>query len=401
MGGFTPGQPITLPYGRPQQGPDIWERAIQAFMMGLQEKRAKEAFQSQMEDRKMQRDYTIAQIKAAEREDAIKARQADMGMMQFMQGMPSQSFTPPTPQQEIPGMAMDFQGGMSPSTYEPMQGGQPQQTSYLPHALQTETMGTQFVPGQQEMLLQALQQFAAKSQVEAEAAGTKTTMEERAKAPFTAAKLQAEQGFTAGQNDLDRQTRMSEGKLNRGATLGAAQMNLQATEGNRRTERENKLADDYTRDMKDFYVMDDQISRVREFSKNPTGASDMGLIYSYMKMLDPGSTVREGEYATAQNSGSIPERVRAAYNKALKGERLDPKVRTDFVGAAERAYNAVQVRRNGLTMKYQDRAKRMGVDPSVFEVLKPGGTPGGGACNGVPTPDGKCWKLVNGQYVEQ
>ena len=38
----------------------------------------------------------------------------------------------------------------------------------------------------------------------------------------------------------------------------------------------------------------------------PDAAGDMALIFSYMKMLDPNSTVREGEYATAQDAGSIP-----------------------------------------------------------------------------------------------
>jgi len=34
-----------------------------------------------------------------------------------------------------------------------------------------------------------------------------------------------------------------------------------------------------------------------------------------MKILDPGSVVREGEFATAQNSAGIPERIRAKYNR--------------------------------------------------------------------------------------
>lgn len=41
----------------------------------------------------------------------------------------------------------------------------------------------------------------------------------------------------------------------------------------------------------------------------PTPAADMAIIFSYMKMLDPTSVVREGEYATVQNAGSLPTRL--------------------------------------------------------------------------------------------
>ena len=41
----------------------------------------------------------------------------------------------------------------------------------------------------------------------------------------------------------------------------------------------------------------------------PSGASDIALLYGYMKVLDPGSTVREGEFATASNAGGIPDKI--------------------------------------------------------------------------------------------
>jgi hypothetical protein len=37
-----------------------------------------------------------------------------------------------------------------------------------------------------------------------------------------------------------------------------------------------------------------------------------------MKMLDPTSVVREGEFATAQNAASIPIKIVNMYNKALE-----------------------------------------------------------------------------------
>jgi hypothetical protein len=58
-----------------------------------------------------------------------------------------------------------------------------------------------------------------------------------------------------------------------------------------------------------------------------------------MKMLDPGSVVREQEFANAQNAAGVPERVRAAYNNALRGERLTDNTRADFLDRAGRLFS--------------------------------------------------------------
>lgn len=78
-------------------------------------------------------------------------------------------------------------------------------------------------------------------------------------------------------------------------------------------------------------------------AENPQGADDVALIFSYMKLLDPTSVVRESEYATAANTGlSVPDQVRRQYNKALEGKYLSPDQRRDMVQAAERVGNAAR-----------------------------------------------------------
>lgn len=95
-----------------------------------------------------------------------------------------------------------------------------------------------------------------------------------------------------------------------------------------------------------------------------TAAGDVSLIYGYMKLMDPGSTVREGEFATAQNAGSIPERVQAAYNRALKGTRLAPEVRADFLKQADNVYQAQLSRYKPLADEYGRLAKQSGLEPN-------------------------------------
>lgn len=72
----------------------------------------------------------------------------------------------------------------------------------------------------------------------------------------------------------------------------------------------------------------------RIMATEPTGAGDIALLTSYMKVLDPGSTVREGEFATAEQAGGAPDWVRNTYNKLLTGERLNPEQRKQFKSQA-------------------------------------------------------------------
>lgn len=71
-----------------------------------------------------------------------------------------------------------------------------------------------------------------------------------------------------------------------------------------------------------------------------TPAGDMSMIFGYMKMLDPGSTVREGEYATAQQTTGIPGQIVNAYNRAYSGERLNTTQREEFLSQGKGLYDA-------------------------------------------------------------
>lgn len=99
----------------------------------------------------------------------------------------------------------------------------------------------------------------------------------------------------------------------------------------------------------------------------PTAANDISLIFSYMKMLDPGSVVREGEFATAQNATGVPGAVVNAYNKALKGQRLNPEQRRQFVGTAQSVFDARKTRYEQLVKQYQGYAADQGLDPKIIQ----------------------------------
>ena len=69
---------------------------------------------------------------------------------------------------------------------------------------------------------------------------------------------------------------------------------------------------------------------------------DMALIFNYMKVLDPGSTVREGEFANAQNTAGIPDKVRNLRDQLLAGKRLQPNQREGIKNQVEGLYSTAR-----------------------------------------------------------
>ncbi len=131
-----------------------------------------------------------------------------------------------------------------------------------------------------------------------------------------------------------------------------------------------------TPEVKSFKDVDTSFQKMRKASAVPSAAGDLSLIFSFMKMLDPTSSVREGEFANAQNAGSIPSNVMAAYNKAKTGERLDDGKRADFMKQAENFHAAHRERFDSTAAQYASIAKKRGLDTSdVIFDSKPKAVP--------------------------
>lgn len=116
--------------------------------------------------------------------------------------------------------------------------------------------------------------------------------------------------------------------------------------------------------VKDFGLQTQAYQRVLDSARDPSAAGDLALIFNFMKVLDPGSTVREGEFATAQNSGSVPDQIMAQYNKVMSGERLVPEIRQDFVQRAGQLYEGAAGLQQGTNDRYSGLAEQYGYDPT-------------------------------------
>lgn len=131
---------------------------------------------------------------------------------------------------------------------------------------------------------------------------------------------------------------------------------------------EDKLRDEVNALGTDFRKVKDAYGRVKAAASTSDAAGDLALIFNFMKMLDPGSVVREGEFATAQNATGVDEQVINLYNRVLRGERLNPQQRREFVQQAEAQYGSATESYKERVQPYRDISKRYGLNIENVDV---------------------------------
>lgn len=126
------------------------------------------------------------------------------------------------------------------------------------------------------------------------------------------------------------------------------------------------LRDDFIKQSKPFVDLRDSYNRINVAPATPAG--DMALVFGFMKMLDPTSVVREGEYATAKNAAGVPDRVKNSYNQLISGKFLTTGQRADFKGRAEEIFKSQASSQKSLENEFRRIAKETGLDPSSVIV---------------------------------
>jgi len=137
-------------------------------------------------------------------------------------------------------------------------------------------------------------------------------------------------------------------------------------------------------------------------TETPTGATDIALIFGYMKVIDPTSVVREGEFATAENAGGIGSKLRNTYNKIVKGERLAPEVRQDFVRAARTQFMPYLDMQKNVEDRYSNLSEAYNLDASkvVLSRLPKTGTLARPYTSFKTLADAEAAKLPKGTYIQ-
>jgi hypothetical protein len=174
---------------------------------------------------------------------------------------------------------------------------------------------------------------------------TAKTIVEEAQARYAPEKFGLEINLTQSQIDQakaairasDAAAKLSGAQATR-AEAEATQMAMGVIPADKRPEVEGRFRKEYNDQTQPYQTVKSAYGRV--LSSDDSAVGDLSLIFGYMKMLDPGSVVREGEFATAQNAAGVPERIMNIYNKLITGERLNVSQRNSFKGQAKNLYSS-------------------------------------------------------------
>ena len=107
-------------------------------------------------------------------------------------------------------------------------------------------------------------------------------------------------------------------------------------------EQEKTLRNEFQTRNKVYGELGTTYSNIESSSKAKSGPGDIALITGFMKMLDPGSVVRETEFATARDTAGLYTRLENSLKKAESGQFLQPKQREEFVNLAKQYLDSAQ-----------------------------------------------------------
>jgi len=186
------------------------------------------------------------------------------------------------------------------------------------------------------------------------------------KEPVTKAGIQFPPGFMAWETDKQQEWlgQYHSDQLNPNKDYKQGPGGIPQLTESGKVKVENTFRKEFIDGSKEYVKVRNSYSRILSAAKDPSPAGDIALVFSFMKVLDPGSAVRETEYATAENAGNIPERLRATWNKVFKGEgRLSVAQRQDFIQRSTGLYNAQRDNYRNFRSIYVKMAEGKGVGP--------------------------------------
>lgn len=130
----------------------------------------------------------------------------------------------------------------------------------------------------------------------------------------------------------------------------------------------NQLRDEFVKQTDEFADVQNAFRKVEAAAQTDSGPGDLALLVGYMKIIDPGSVVRETEFATAEQAPGIEQQTINLFNRIRTGERLTPEARQQFVRAANDQFQTYTAGYNQTVQTYEGLAGRFGLDPATVVI---------------------------------
>ena len=131
-------------------------------------------------------------------------------------------------------------------------------------------------------------------------------------------------------------------------------------------ENTQKLRSNFSQEpiYKGFQEVKSAFSQINDGLNLKSPAGDLAAATKFMKILDPGSVVRESELAMAMKATGALDRLQNYAKNVVTGNKLTPAQRDDFRKLSQQFYNSSATQFNEKQAEYTDIAKRYGFNPT-------------------------------------
>ena len=149
--------------------------------------------------------------------------------------------------------------------------------------------------------------------------------------------------------------------------IGAANDRAGLAESRAGFNQSAELRKEFQNQSKGFQQVRDSFNRIQTSAQSPTPAGDLSMLYNYMKMLDPGSVVRESEFRSAATAKPMLERLGLSFDAVSSlwsGQKMTPGMRQDFLSRANQLYSAEAQQHGKRVNEYKRLATGQGLNPA-------------------------------------
>lgn len=119
---------------------------------------------------------------------------------------------------------------------------------------------------------------------------------------------------------------------------------------------------EFTKASGEFVKLSNAWQKIKKAGMNRDGMSDMALVFMFMKVLDPPSTVREGEAAAVRSSGRLGNELRVTLDRIIESKGMDDTQRAELIKVAGQLYREQLFNQLQLEGQYGALADRAGAD---------------------------------------
>ena len=177
--------------------------------------------------------------------------------------------------------------------------------------------------------------------------------------------------LTAATSTANNQRTVGASLANAAAVRAAAETtargNVDAAKLRRDQDTEIKLADDYRAQSKEFgqsLAAHKQLTATLG-SATTSPAATLAAATKFMKILDPGSVVRESELGMALAASGVIDRAMNYISTLQSGQKLTPTQAADFKRVSDQMFNAAKQVQRQIDADYKLKAKTYGLRPEM------------------------------------